>query len=163
MKTADTQAELALVRDVLAAHASTQDALLPVLQDIQHRIGWVPQSAVNLVAQALNLSRADVHGVASFYHDLRDAPAGRHVIQLCQAEACQAVGCRGLAAHAQRRLGIPLGATTSDGIITLERAYCFGNCACGPTVRVDDRLLGRVTDAGFDRLVADLRQPSGPQ
>jgi formate dehydrogenase subunit gamma len=159
----DAQAELALVRDVLAAHASTQDALLPVLLDIQRRMGFVPKSAVAVVAQALNLSRADVHGVASFYHDLRDAPAGRHVIALCQAEACQAVGCRALSAHAQQRLGVPLGGTTADGLITLERAYCFGNCACGPTVQVDDDLFGRVTSARFDQLVGDLQQRRAPR
>lgn len=150
------ESELTIVRDVLASMPARQDRLLPILHEIQHRVGYVPPSALPHIAQALNLSRAEVYGVASFYHDLRDAPAGRHVIELCQAEACQAVGCRSLLAHAQQRLGISVGETTSDGRITLQRTYCFGNCACGPTLRVGDRVVGRVDAARFDTLVSEL-------
>jgi formate dehydrogenase subunit gamma len=150
------ESELTIVRDVLASTPARQDRLLPLLHEIQHRLGYVPPSALPLIAQTLNLSRAEVHGVASFYHDIRDAPAGRHIIELCQAEACQAVGCRALLTHAQHRLGICVGETTSDGRITLQRTYCFGNCACGPTLRIGDRVVGRVDAAGFDALVSEL-------
>ena len=148
--------ELDIVREELAVTAPSQDLLLPLLLDVQRRIGHVPKGSVDLIAQHFNLSRADVHGVASFYHDLRDVPAGRHVVQICQAEACQAVGCRTLAAHAQRRLGVAMGATTADSHITIEPAYCFGNCACGPTVRIGDEIYGRVTADRFDVLIAAL-------
>src|SRR5262249_9558034 len=124
------ESELTIGRDVLASVPRLQGGLLPVLRDTHHRIGYVPASALPLVAETLNLSHAEVHGVASFYHDLKEAPAGRHVIELCQAEACQAVGCRVLLAHAQTRLGISVGKTTADGRFTLQRTYCFGNCAC---------------------------------
>ena len=101
-------------------------ALLPILHDIQHTFGWVPASSVPIIAQALNLSRADVHGVLTFYHDFRQAPAGRHVLKLCQAEACQSRGSRELTAHAEARLGVPLGETTADGAVTLEAWILFG-------------------------------------
>lgn len=151
------ESELTIVREVLASMPARQDLLLPLLHEIQHQVGYVPSTALPLIAQTLNLSRAEVHGVASFYHDLRDAPVGSHVIELCQAEACQAVGCRALLAHAEHRLGISVGETTPDRRITLQRTYCFGNCACGPTLRVADRVVGRVDAAGFDSLVAELQ------
>lgn len=150
------ESELTIVRGVLASLPARQDSLLPLLHEIQHQVGYVPASALPLIAQTLNLSRAEVYGVASFYHDLHDTPRGLHVIELCQAEACQAVGCRALLAHAQRRLGISVGETTSNGRITLQRTYCFGNCACGPTLRVGDRVVGRVDASGFDTLVSEL-------
>jgi formate dehydrogenase subunit gamma len=153
------ESELTIVREVLASMPARQDRLLPLLHEIQHRVGYIPPSSLPLIAQTLNLSRAEVYGVASFYHDLRDTPSGRHVIELCQAEACQAVGCRALLAHAQQRLGVSVGETTSDGRITLRRTYCFGNCACGPTLRVGDRVVGRVDAASFDTLVSELQAP----
>jgi formate dehydrogenase subunit gamma len=113
----------------------------------------VSQPAIRVIAQAFNLSRADVYGVVTFYHDLREAPVGETVIQLCMAEACQSVGCRSLAAHAVKMLGVPLGASTPDGRIHLEAAYCFGNCALGPTIRIGDRIYGGVTTDRFDELV----------
>jgi formate dehydrogenase subunit gamma len=161
--TRDAESELTIVRDILASAPAQQDSLLPLLQQIQNRLGFVPSEALALIAHALNLSRAEVYGVASFYHDLRHAPCGRHVIQLCQAEACQAVGCRALLAHAEQRLGVAVGETSTDGLITLQRAYCFGNCACGPTLRIGDRLLGRVGAADFDDLVDTLRAQGAPQ
>jgi len=159
----DAESELTIVRDILASAPAQQDSLLPLLQEIQSRLGYVPTGSLPLIAHTLNLSRAEVYGVASFYHDLRDARCGRHVIQFCQAEACQAVGCRALLSHAERRLGVAVGQTTADGLITLQRAYCFGNCACGPTLRVGDRLLGRVEPADFDELVRALQARSEPQ
>jgi len=141
------------IRDLLRDLRGEQHELLPLLQAVQLRIGFVPKAAVQQIADALNLSRAEVYGVARFYHDLRDAPAGRQIVQICGAEACQAVGCRALTAHAERTLGIATGETTADGRTTLEVAYCFGNCACGPTVRIGDTIHGRVTPARFDALV----------
>jgi NADH:ubiquinone oxidoreductase subunit E len=146
-----------VVDAVLRGAASEQHALLPVLQEVQRRLGFVPKAALQRIADALNVSRAEVYGVASFYHDLRDTPAGVHRLQICAAEACQAVGCRELGRHVERRLGIAFGETTLDGRVTLERAYCFGNCAAGPTVRVDDTIHGRVSVERIDALIETLR------
>ena len=131
-------------------------ALLPVLHEIQHELGYVPAEAVPAIARALNLSRAEVHGVISFYTHFRTAPTGEHVLQVCRAEACQASGCRALEAHIKTRLGIDYGATTADGKVTLEAVYCLGNCACGPSVQVDDQLHARVSPQAFDKLLARL-------
>lgn len=148
-------AEQEIVRAILGGTAPAQHLLLPALLEIQRRVGHVPPACVPLVAQHFNLSRADVHGVTSFYHDLREEPA-RHCVQICQAEACQAVGCRALAKHAEARLGIAMGTTASDASVRLEAAYCFGNCACGPTVRIGDEVHGRVTPERLDELLAPL-------
>lgn len=145
-----------IVREVLDGMASAQHLLLPALLAIQHRVGYVPKKSLALIAQHFNLSLADVHGVTSFYHDLRAEPAARHFVQICQAEACQAVGCRTLAKHAEARLGVAMGASAPDARVRLEAAYCFGNCACGPTVRIGDEIFGRVTPDRFDELVAQL-------
>jgi len=126
-----------------------------VLQAIQHEFGYVPAEALMPVAKALNLSHADVHGVFSFYHDLRHAPPGRHVVRVCQAEACQAMGARRLTELLTRRLGCGLGETSKDGEVTLEAVYCLGNCALSPAVTVDGTLYGRATDfLVLDRLGA---------
>jgi formate dehydrogenase subunit gamma len=142
--------------EIIAAHAGRQGALLPILHDLQAAFGCVPEAAVPLVAHALNLSRAEVHGVVTFYHDFRRVPAGAHVIKLCQAEACQAMGGRGLAAHAQARLGVGLGDTSGDGRVTLEAVYCLGLCATAPSAMIDGRVLGRVTPDRFDAALAAL-------
>jgi len=147
------------IRALARAHADQAGALLPVLHAIQGRFGHVPARAVAIVADALNISRADVHGVVSFYHDCRDAPPGRHVIRLCRAEACQAVGARGLERHATAALAVGFGETTADGAITLEPVYCLGNCAAGPSMMVDGEPVGRVDAAAFDAAVAALRAP----
>ena len=143
-----------IVAQVLAATASGYDHLLPALLDIQRRVGFVPPRSIAAIAQHFNLSRADVHGVVTFYQDLRTAPPGRHVVQICQAEACQAVGSRELTTHAERRLGVALGG--GDARVTLTAGYCFGNCACGPTVRIGDAVHGRVTAQTFDALIDAL-------
>ncbi len=145
-----------IVREILGGTAPTQDLLLPALLEIQHRVGHVPKACLPLIARHFNLSRADVHGVTSFYHDLRDEPPARHFVHICQAEACQAVGCRALATHAEARLGTTMGTTALESSIRLEAAYCFGNCACGPTVRINDEIHGRVTPERFDELIAPL-------
>jgi formate dehydrogenase subunit gamma len=133
-------------------------ALLPLLHAIQHELGHVPDDSVPAIASALNLSRAEVHGVVSFYHDFRVAPAGRHVVQICRAEACQAMGSRELEAHAKKSLQLAYGETTADGAITLEPVYCLGNCACSPSVRIDDSVFARVSPDRFDALLAQLRE-----
>src|SRR5262245_32780385 len=155
----DASAHESTVRDLLRERHGGQHELLPLLQEIQQRLGYIPRDVLQTIADGLNLSRAEVFGVASFYHDLHDAPGGAHRVQICGAEACQAVGCRALEAHAERSLGIAAGETTADGAITLERAYCFGNCAAGPTLRLDDTIHGRVTPERFDAIVRVLRAP----
>jgi formate dehydrogenase subunit gamma len=152
----DTANDLDVVRNLVAQVAPEADALLPLLHEVQGRLGYIPKDGIRLIAQALNLSRADVHGVVTFYHDFHEEPTAEHVVQLCMAEACQSVGCRSLAMHAQERLGIGLGEATADGRIQVESAYCFGNCAAGPAVRIDDRIHGRVDAGRFDALVAPL-------
>jgi formate dehydrogenase subunit gamma len=157
----DTENDLETVRNLVAQAAAEPDALLPLLQDVQARLGYIPKPAIRLIAQALNLSRAEVHGVVTFYHDFHEEPTADHVVQLCMAEACQAVGCRALAVHAQERLGVGFGEATADGRVQIEPGYCFGNCAAGPTMRVGDRLHGRVTAASFDALMEPLRGAGG--
>jgi formate dehydrogenase subunit gamma len=143
----------ALCQEVLERHWGREGALLPILHDIQHRAGHVPAAAVPLIAEALNLSRAEVHGVVSFYHDFRPAPAGRTVVKLCQAEACQARGCRELSAHAEAITGLKLGETTRDGALTLEAVYCLGLCASGPSALVDGQPVARLTPESLERLI----------
>lgn len=135
-------------------------ALLPILHGIQEALGYVPKDAVPLIAAELNLSVAEVHGVLTFYHYFRQEPSGRHVVHLCRAEACQAVGAVQLEAHAKRALGIEFHRTTADGAITLEPVYCLGNCALGPSLMIDDQLQGRVTPSRFDDLMEQARRPT---
>jgi formate dehydrogenase subunit gamma len=128
-------------------------ALLPILHEIQHMVGYVPADALPEIARALNLSRAEVHGVVTFYHHFRDSKPGRHVVQVCRAEACQSVGSEALAAHAERVLGCGFFETTANGEFTLEPVYCLGQCACGPAMMIDEQLAGRVTPQRFDALI----------
>jgi formate dehydrogenase subunit gamma len=133
-------------------------ALLPVLHGIQRALGYVPPEAVPIVATGLNLSRAEVHGVLTFYHYFRDAPPGRHTVHLCRAEACQSMNSRQLEAHAKGKLGVGFHQTTPDGAFTLEPVYCLGNCALSPAVMIDGQLYGRVTSERFDALIAEWGQ-----
>jgi formate dehydrogenase subunit gamma len=128
-------------------------ALLPILHAIQEEFGYVDAAATPLIADALNLSRAEVHGVISFYHDFRNAPAGKHVLRICRAESCQAMGCDALIAHVERRSGIQLGDTTSDGSLTVEQVFCLGNCALSPAVMLDGEPYGRVSARVADFLI----------
>ncbi|MGN6527659.1 MAG: NAD(P)H-dependent oxidoreductase subunit E [Burkholderiaceae bacterium] len=130
-------------------------ALLPILHELQDALGHVPPALVPEVAEALHLSRAEVHGVLTYYHHFRDAPAGRRVVQICQAEACRANGAEALMAHAAARLACAPGATRADGAVTLEPVYCLGLCASGPAALVDDRLQGRVSAARLDAWARD--------
>ena len=145
-----------IVEAAVEAHRGSVGALLPVLHAIQDKLGHVPPDAVRMIARALNLSRAEVHGVISFYHDFRTEPGGEHRLQLCRAEACQAMGARELERHVQEKLGVGFGETTSDGLLTLEPVYCLGNCACAPSLRINDQVYARVSPARFDELMAGL-------
>jgi formate dehydrogenase subunit gamma len=135
----------ALVSGILGRLAGEPGALLPILHAVQDELGHVPKAAVPLIAQALNLSRAEVHGVVTYYHHFRTEAPGRHVVQVCRAEACQALGAESLYEQAQAVLGCPAHCTRADGAVTLEPVYCLGLCALSPAVMVDDRLHGRMT------------------
>lgn len=147
-----------VVTRCIAQYQQVPGGLLPLLHAIQKSIGYIPATAVPLIAAALQLSRAEVHGVISFYHDFRTAPVGRHVVQICRAEACQAMGSAALEAHAKNTLGIDYGESTEDGTVTLEPVYCLGNCACSPSVRIDDTIHARVDAARLDTLLAQLAE-----
>ena len=129
-------------------------ALLPILHGIQDVLGYVPPAAVSIIADGLNLSRADVHGVISFYHYFRDTKPGRHTIHLCRAEACQSMNQKATEAHAKQKLGVDYHGTTANGAFTFEPVYCLGNCACSPSMMVDGELYGRVTPERFDDIVS---------
>jgi formate dehydrogenase subunit gamma len=129
--------------------------MLPILHAFQETFGCVPQEAAPLIAEALNLSRAEVHGVITFYHDFRREPAGRHVLKLCRAEACQSCGCDGLIEQAQSRLGVKLGETSADGRITIEAVYCLGLCSTAPSAMLDGKLLGRLDRNKLERILME--------
>jgi NADH:ubiquinone oxidoreductase subunit E len=148
----------AAVEDAIALHAARPGGLMPLLHAVQERLGFIPPEALPRIADALNISRAEVHGVITFYHDFRTSPRGRHVVKLCRAEACQSMGGEALALHAQARLGTAFHHTSPDGV-TLEPVYCLGDCACSPAMMIDGRLYGRVTPERFDRLVWALDKP----
>ncbi|TIN22378.1 MAG: formate dehydrogenase subunit gamma [Mesorhizobium sp.] len=131
--------------------------LLPILHGIQEEFGHVPKDALPVIAEALNISRAEVHGVVSFYHDYRSHPAGRHVLKLCQAESCQSMGSDAVAAKLKQLLGIGFHETTRDGSVTLEPVYCLGLCACSPAAMLDGQVIGRLDDEKLDEIVAEVR------
>jgi formate dehydrogenase subunit gamma len=139
---------------LIEQHRDLEGPLLPLLHAVQHRFGYVPGEAVPQIARGLNLSVAEVHGVVSFYHDFKTTPRGRHVVQICCAEACQARGARTLEAYARERLDIDYGDTSAAGNLTLERVYCLGNCACGPSVRIGDDVFANVDSSRLDELLA---------
>ena len=146
-----------IARAIAADYDNRPDGLLEILHRLQEALGYVPEQAVRVLADALNLSRAEVHGVVTFYHDFRHEPAGRHVLKLCRAEACQSMGADALMASVEKRLGVACGHTTADGNVTLEPAYCLGLCATSPSGMLDGRVLGRLN---ADR-VARLLQEAG--
>ncbi|WP_134724569.1 formate dehydrogenase subunit gamma [Paracoccus luteus] len=136
---------------ILARHAGREGPLLPILHDVQAEFGLIPEAAQPIIGNALGMSPAEVYGVVSFYHDFREHPAGRHVLRLCRAEACQSMGADALAAQVQAALGLGWHQTTTDGRLTLEPVFCLGLCACGPAAQMGDRLVGRATP---ERVVA---------
>jgi formate dehydrogenase subunit gamma len=143
----------AAVEAVLHAHRGMPGAMLPILHGIQDRLGHIPADAVPLVADALNVSRAEVHGVITYYHHFRQHPAARRVVEVCRAEACQARGADALADHAMKSLGCDFHGTSADGRITLEPVYCLGHCSVGPNIAVDGKPHARVSAVRFDALV----------
>jgi formate dehydrogenase subunit gamma len=146
-----------LASEIIKAHIGRDGALLPILHDLQATFGCVPEAAVPIVADALNLSRADVHGVTTFYHDFRREPAGRHVLKMCRAEACQAAGGEALAARAEAKLGLAFGDTSADKRVTLEPIYCLGLCATAPSAMLNGRIVGRLDEERLDALLAEAQ------
>jgi formate dehydrogenase subunit gamma len=143
-------------KEIALRYGNKPEELLEILHDLQHEVGHVPESALLVLAKQLNLSRAEVHGVVTFYHDFRRNPAGKHVIKVCRAEACQAMGADSLIASIEKSLKIKIGQTTSDNRITVEAVYCLGNCALSPAMLVDERLVGRVDAKRFKKIAAEL-------
>nr|WP_245582927.1 formate dehydrogenase subunit gamma [Sediminimonas qiaohouensis] len=143
------------MQPLIERHLQKEGPLLPILHSLQEAFGHIPQAAVSLIADALNITRAEVHGVVSFYHDFRDVPAGRHVVKICRAEACQSMGGAALADAALERLGVAWHGTTADGAITIEPVYCLGLCACGPAAMVDGELVGRVDAERLDTILKE--------
>ncbi len=159
MKNSQARNEDTLVSAIAAHienHKNRPGPLLPILHDIQNDLGYIPDEAIAEIASHLSLSRAEVHGVVSFYHHFSTKPRGRHIVEVCCAESCQAVGGRDLEKFAKEKLGLDWYQTTRDGEITLEPVYCLGNCACSPSVRVGKEILGRVDNERFEELVDEL-------
>ena len=143
-------------RQLVLDHIGLEGPLLPILHAVQETFGFVPEEAVPVIAAELNLTRAEVHGVVTFYHDYRRAPAGRHVVKICRAEACQAMGCDALIAEAERHLGVAMGDTSPDGRVTLEPIFCLGLCATAPAAMVDGELRGRLTPAAIQAIAEEV-------
>jgi formate dehydrogenase subunit gamma len=144
---------------IIAVHRAAEGAALPILHALQEEFGCIPEEAVPLVAEALNLSRAEVHGIVTFYHDFRRVPPGRHVLKLCRAEACQSMGADALAAKARERLRIEWGETTAGGHVTLEPVFCLGLCACAPAAMLDGKVVGRLDRVRLDALLDQAGAP----
>lgn len=142
-------------REIVRSFSGLEGPLMPILHAVQECFGCVPEAAVPVIANELNLSRAEVHGVVSFYHDFRREPAGKHVLKLCRAEACQAMGCEGLVKRAECRLGVECGHTSADGRVTLEPIYCLGLCATGPSAMIDGKVVGRLDAAKLDKILKE--------
>ena len=144
-------------REIIASLTALDGAALPILHALQEEFGHIPEEALDEVASALNLSRAEVHGIVTFYHDFRRSPAGAHVLKLCRAEACQSMNGAGIAGDVLAKLGIDWGETTPDGCLTIEAVYCLGLCACAPSAMYDGEPVGRVTPEILSNLIAEAR------
>ena len=149
-----------VVEQAIQDHQHRKGALLPILHQIQHQLKHVPSSSLATIAKALNLSRAEVHGVVTYYHTFTAEPLGEHVIEVCRAESCQAVGGREIEARAKQQLGIDYGETTADGKISLEPVYCLGHCACSPSIRVGETMHSRMTVEKLDAVLAQINPSS---
>ncbi len=145
------------VLSAIEEHKHLEGPLLPILHQIQHSLGHIPGEHVSEIAEALNLSRAEVHGVITFYHSFKTTPNGKHIIEVCRAESCQAKGGRAIEAAVKAKLGVDFDETTEDGQITLEPVYCLGNCGCSPAVKIDSQLYGRVTEQSVSDLIDSLK------
>ena len=155
MQTAQPAPDEEEIRTIIDNHVDMEGPLLPILHAMQDTYGIVPQAAVPMIADALNITKAELHGVMSFYHDFREVPAGRHVVKICRAEACQAVGGKALADATLAKLGLEWHGTTANGAVTIEPVYCLGLCACGPAAMVDDKVVGRVDEARMTTLLEE--------
>jgi len=144
--------------DIVAELKGQQGPLLPILHAIQRAFGCIPEAAEPMIAEELNITRAEVHGVVTFYHDFRREPAGRHVLKVCRAEACQSMGAEALVAHLERSLGLKCGETSADGQITVEAVYCLGLCAVAPSAMLDGAVVGRLNERRLDTLVAEVKR-----
>jgi formate dehydrogenase subunit gamma len=147
----------AIIHRILAQQMAVPGALLPILHDIQDALSFIPPESVSDIAQALNLSRAEVHGVITYYHLFRTTPPGRNIVQICQAEACQSMGAQALMTHAQKHLGCQAHETSPDGSVTLHATYCLGLCASSPAISINEEVHARMTCALFDELMASVR------
>lgn len=145
------------IQAIIDDHKDHEGPLLPILHALQSAFGYIPKFAINQLAETLRISAAEVHGVIGFYHTFRQAPGGKHRVQVCRAEACQAMGSRELEEQVKALLEVDYYETTRDQNITLEPVYCLGNCACSPSVRIDDKIYGRVNGARFEHLVDELQ------
>jgi formate dehydrogenase subunit gamma len=143
-------------REIVRRHSGREGPLLPILHDVQAAFGWIPPEAVRVVADALNLTRAEVHGIVSFYHDFRDGPAGHHVLKLCRAEACQSMGGEAVAQMVLDRFEVAWGDTTADGGVTVEPIYCLGLCSCAPAAMLDGEPIGRLDHAVIDDIAREV-------
>lgn len=143
--------------EIIAQHKALEGPLMPILHALQHAFGHVPQETVPVIARELNLSRAEVYGVVTFYHDFRPELPGKHVLKLCRAEACQAMGCDSLVERAESRLGVECGGTSADGRVTLEAVYCLGLCATAPSAMIDGRVVGRLNENRLDELLKEAQ------
>ncbi len=148
-----TKYDSTIATEIINNFGAASEMLVQILVAFVERYSYISEEAVRQIAQELNLSRAEVHGVVSFYHDFRTKPPGKRVIKICQAESCQAMGSRELTAHADRKLGIDLSETTDDGEVSLEPVYCLGNCACSPAVKIDEQVYGRVDAKKLDSIL----------
>ncbi len=142
--------------EIIEKLAHLEGAMLPILHALQEAFGYIDERMVPLVAQALNISRAETHGAISFYHDFRHAPAGRHVLRICRAESCQSMGCEGLVDHLRHAHHIEPGQTSANGVITIENVYCLGQCAVSPAALIDGEPIGRLNEARLDALLSQL-------
>lgn len=150
-----TRYDPAIATEIINQHGARPEMLVQILHGFLARYSYISEEAIRQIAKELNLSRAEVHGVVSFYHDFRTTPPGKHIMKICQAESCQAMGSRELTAHAEEKLGTMLSSTTSDGQVTLEPVYCLGNCACSPAVMIDQKVYGRVDAGKLDALIEE--------
>jgi formate dehydrogenase subunit gamma len=148
--------DIDVARTIIAGKGSMPGPLLPILHALQEEFGYIDREAEPLIAAVLNVTRAEVHGVVTFYHDFRHAPPARHVLKLCRAEACQSTGGDKLAAHAEAKIGVALGGATADGRVSLEPVYCLGLCAVAPSAMLDGRVVGRMDEEKLDALLAEI-------
>jgi formate dehydrogenase subunit gamma len=149
------QTMMQTVQTIVEGLKDKPGALLPILHSVQNALSYVPPESVPTIAKALNLSRAEVHGVISFYHYFRDTPAGKHTVRVCRAESCLAMGGKALESHVKTKLGIDYHETTADGNYSLEAVYCLGNCACSPAIQIDNDVYGRVTAESFNEILTE--------